>query len=232
MPKRKPVTVNPPSWGETVVHHGPSEKLVPDLGKFDLILTDPPYAPGGGRAEWKATGAVSVALHYAARALKPNGVMAVFTAASGRGEGLIEGTVGTAINFSRLLCWHRENARSAAAGPFRWDIVPIRLYGRAVYGQAKTPGFFETKVQHKKETAHPGELPPDLCEWLTAGLDDGTPKRVLDPFCGSGSLLVPAARRGWEVVGIDKQEKWADAARARVQAAAVPSARRVAASVE
>lgn len=58
-------------------------------------------------------------------------------------------------------------------------------------------------------------MTPNL-EWLTDAFD---PARALDPFCGSGSLLVPLARRGFAVVGVERKARWADLARERIRLA-------------
>jgi two-component system nitrogen regulation sensor histidine kinase NtrY len=64
-------------------------------------------------------------------------------------------------------------------------------------------------------TRHPAELPLEVCEMLVGSLPLG---RLLDPFCGSGSILVAARRAGHAVVGVEIEEKWCEVARARLVA--------------
>ncbi len=48
---------------------------------------------------------------------------------------------------------------------------------------------------------------------------------VLDPFCGSGTTGVACLRLGRRFIGIEKDPKWANVARERMQAAASDSNR-------
>jgi site-specific DNA-methyltransferase (adenine-specific) len=65
---------------------------------------------------------------------------------------------------------------------------------------------------------HPAVTPMALCEWLVGYL---LPEKgvALDPYCGSGSTLIAALDRGAsKVIGIDRERKYLDIARRRVEA--------------
>lgn len=65
---------------------------------------------------------------------------------------------------------------------------------------------------------HPAVTPMALCEWLVKYL---LPVKgsALDPFVGSGSTLLAALDRGAsKVIGIDREKKYLDIARRRVEA--------------
>ena len=51
----------------------------------------------------------------------------------------------------------------------------------------------------------------------------GSPKRLLEPGCGSGRLMPAFARQGVEVVGVDRSETMLARARHRMQRAGFPS---------
>lgn len=57
---------------------------------------------------------------------------------------------------------------------------------------------------------HPTVKPQDLMRWLVELVrrPDGQ-ERLLDPFCGSGSTLIAAARAGFRAVGIERDEAYA-----------------------
>lgn len=111
--------------------------------------------------------------------------------------------------------------------------------GAKVYGDAKRGGsgsyeanrggasrFFYTSkassadrhAEGEVENIHPTVKPTDLMQWLVrlVKMPEGT--RILDPFCGSGSTLVAAAREGVEAVGIEISEEYAKLAAKRVVA--------------
>lgn len=66
---------------------------------------------------------------------------------------------------------------------------------------------------------HPTEKPVALmAHWMGNSTDPGD--LVIDPFMGSGSTIVAAARTGRAAIGIEKDPKWFDVACARVAEAA------------
>ena len=62
----------------------------------------------------------------------------------------------------------------------------------------------------------------DEVSWLIERFG-GSPKRVLEPGCGSGRVMPAFANRGVEVVGIDRSETMLVRARQRMAAAGYPS---------
>lgn len=201
------------------VHHGLAhEVLEDDDSEYDLIITDPPYSLGGKRDEWQATSETVLGLNAAADHLGEGGAMIVFSAASGRGFRYIDGAI--PLTLSRLLVWRKRFVNSPVAGPWRWDIVPILVYGRGTWGRPEWSSCYETEGPVNGgigDSGHPAEVPLGLAEWLTRPYDTGDRLDVLDPFLGSGSLLVPSRRRGWTVVGVEKDEEYAERARARLE---------------
>lgn len=62
-------------------------------------------------------------------------------------------------------------------------------------------------------TEHPGERPVELVKAL---LEAQRAKRVLDPFCGSGTTLVAAKELGISATGIEINGEYAEMARKRI----------------
>lgn len=68
---------------------------------------------------------------------------------------------------------------------------------------------------------HPCVKPLDLCRYFSTMIlpprrQDGQVRKLLVPYSGSGSEAIGAALAGWDiVVGIEKEQKWIDIARAR-----------------
>ena len=72
--------------------------------------------------------------------------------------------------------------------------------------------FFYCAKASKKDrqnVGHPTVKPTKLCEWLIKLLTppDGI---ILDPFCGSGSILIVAKRLGFKSVGIEINKEYCD----------------------
>jgi site-specific DNA-methyltransferase (adenine-specific) len=64
--------------------------------------------------------------------------------------------------------------------------------------------------------AHPTQKPAELMEYLLKLFDTPRGGKVIDPFCGSGTTLVAAARLHREAVGIEREPEYAEIARRRV----------------
>lgn len=197
--------------GRVTIYHGDARELASLPLAVDLVLTDPPYAIGAGKGEWAATAAVAIGLHHAARLVRKGGAMFVFTTTSGRGIEFTLGSVGKALAFNRLLTWQKDGGTSRAAGPWFWDAVAILGFGRATFGTGVAPSVFKTRSTDPASTEHPSELPYGVAEWLYAPFADQAPT-VLDPFCGTGQLLLPAASRGHRVIGVEVEERWCEVA--------------------
>lgn len=201
---------------------GDCREILPEIQAVDYVLTDPPYALGSSRSEWKVTASVGAGIYAAAQAVKSGGAMFCFSAASGRGMEYTLGAVGPALPFNRILIWHKQFVRSRVAGPWRWDIVAIMAFGRASFGRPASSSVCTTAGPASSrllgETGHPAEVPETVSEWLWSTLDsDGL--TVLDPFAGTGSLLIPAAHQRRTVIGIEREERYCEIAARRLEAA-------------
>lgn len=211
--------------GQITIYHGDCRDVLQDIGPVGLVITDPPYAIGSSRAEWKVTASVGTGIHLAAKKVEKGGAMLVFTTTSGRGIDFTMGAVGNALPLNRLLIWHKSFIRSRVAGPWRWDAVAILAFGRACFGRPEHSSVFTTtdpaSHTHLGDTGHPAELPDGVADWLYGPL--ATDETVmLDPFMGSGKLLEPAARMGRRAIGIEIEEKYCEVAAKRLQQAVLP----------
>lgn len=73
-----------------------------------------------------------------------------------------------------------------------------------------------TKPSEKKEGKHPTQKPEYLLERIVlASTEEG--QVILDPFCGSGTTGVEAARLGRKFVGIDVSEKYLQISKRRLE---------------
>src|SRR5262245_4901521 len=88
----------------------------------------------------------------------------------------------------------RSGGRPAPAG--------VGRYPRSLVSDGTPPFnyFALPRAGQYATTDHPNEKPLSLLEWLIGKLPG---RRLLDPFCGSGTTLLAALAMGWEAVGID-----------------------------
>lgn len=201
------------------IYHADCREILADLPSVDYVITDPPYAMGSSRQEWKVTASVGTGIHMAARKVVKGGALFCFSTTSGRGIEYTLGAVGRALPFNRVLIWHKRFVRSRVAGPWRWDAVAILAFGRASFGKPELSSCCATDEPLSKgsleDVRHPAEVPGDVARWLYCPLDRDE-ITVMDPFMGSGSLLLPAAEAGRRVIGIEAEERYCEMAAKRL----------------
>lgn len=184
------------------LYHGDCRGILPTLKPVDVVITDPPYSTGRSEDEFAATGNVAVSLHLASE-LAPT--MLVFGTSSGRGLEFLRSSI-RKLPHNRMLAWHRRYVNSPAAGPWRWDLVLIHVFGRGSFGRPESSSLMCTDGTKSLaiETGHPSPVPVGVMSWL---YEPFAPGLVLDPFAGSGSLLLAARNAGGTAIGIEQNER-------------------------
>jgi site-specific DNA-methyltransferase (adenine-specific) len=187
------------------LYHGDCRDVLPNLTPVDVVITDPPYSSGRQEAEYAATGNVAVSLHLAST-LAP--VMLVFGTSSGRGIEFTRSSI-RHLPHNRVLAWQRSYVNSPAAGPWRWDLVLIHVFGRGSFGRPEASSLICSNGTRALalETGHPSPVPVGVMGWLYEPFAPGT---VLDPFAGSGSVLIAARNAGGRAIGIEADERYCE----------------------
>jgi DNA modification methylase len=178
--------------------------------RFDLVVTDPPFSSGNqGIPENELTANVILALHEAAKLVKPGGWMLVMSASSDRSLSFVRGAVSKVLVPVRIAPWCRVGAKSIAkdAG-WNFDTYLVSAFrrkkGRKDKKEQKTesrriPGYIvAAPLKHGRRFA----LPSEVADWMIGpfAMPGGT---LLDPFAGSFEIVRAAERAGMHGVGID-----------------------------
>jgi DNA methylase len=197
---------------------GDCRDVLPKLEhKVPLIITDPPYSSGRSETEFHASGNVAVSLHLASELTE---TMMVFGTSSGRGFEFIRSSI-RALPHCRTLVWHRSYVNSPAAGPWRWDLVMIHVFGEGAFGRPKQSSLLQTNGTQALaiELGHKAPIPTEVMSWLAKPFEGRT---MLDPFCGSGSLLVAAKNLNRRAIGIEIEPKYCEIAVKRLRQEVLP----------
>ncbi len=180
-------------------------------GSISIVMTDPPYSTVDRHSEsghlrrwftgslpWAEIGTV---LALARQKLRSDGVAFVMTNSAGLPEAL---AAMSEAGFTRVrpITWDKRTPGLGGGLRHRTEYVLVGYLpgSRTLAGsdlvavQAVGPGT---------AGRYPTEKPEGLGRKLAAIASIGSGDVVLDPFCGSGALLVGAKERGATVIGCD-----------------------------
>lgn len=194
---------------------------------IDAIITDPPYGMGkdfGNKSdkEENALAIIQQIMPELYRVLKPGRMAFIFGSPR-----LIHKTVYLAefsgFIFHRFLWLYKPNdctypwrgwlltseaiAVISKGKPLKWD---KKLYCHDTYI------FNHSKGELPKDMHHPSVKPLEVIQDIASKCPSGI---ILDPFIGSSTTAVAALNTGRFFIGIEKEPKYCEIARQRVQAA-------------
>jgi DNA modification methylase len=195
--------------GSAELWHGDALHILPGLGQFDAMVSDPPYPNGEG---------LFVDSIAAARAVLCMNVAPLVL--------YFWSEIDTPTSPLPLVAkhiWHRTNVNGKIYEPalhFAADGVKRRseIKQHAAIFDGAGPGCNEYE-------GHPTQKPVAVMTWLLLKAAQAT--RVLDPFMGSGSTGVACALMGRAFTGIERERKYFDIAceriaRAQAQGSLIP----------
>jgi len=220
--------------------HGDCLEVLPTLeaGSVDCVVTDPPYGlPSYEPPDWheanrgtctdvmKATwNTFSVAwVGLAAQVLAADGQVLAFCKVEDAGR-LRDALSVQGIGCRSVLAWVKttpipRGCRPTYQSAFEcivWGARPGAWFDRPPDGRERWNVIEGPMVRSNTErTGHPTQKP----EWLMERLlrrHVPTGGTVLDPFLGSGTTLVAAAKLGLNGIGIEREAEYVTIARARV----------------
>lgn len=187
--------------GDCTLIHGDCREVLPTLGRFDAVITDPPYGIGIAnnpvrqahtRMDWDASTPDADLLD----ALRQLGDVQIIWG-------------GNYFHLPPSQCF------------LVWDKVQPQDFSLAMCELAwcskKAPAKMhkQSVLSYRKE--HPTQKPVELMEWCIE--QAGNPQTILDPFMGSGTTGVACVQLGRKFTGIERERKYFDIACERISRA-------------
>lgn len=215
------------------IYHGDCKEIVPTLGKFDLLLTDPPYGTellGGGYGRQKhstnGSGARTIAgdkdLRVAGDALAicrkhiDVGYAVTFCAARKMEEAL---KLFPNSEFIGELIWDKACPGLGYTIRYSHESALVFKVGNPEKPNKALLSVVRVPVSHiETQSRHPHEKPVDF--WLNAMNLPGL--NILDPFAGSGQTGVSAKALGRKCVLIEIEERYCEIAARRMLQEVLP----------
>lgn len=214
-----------------MLHLGDCREILPMLGKFDAVVTDPPYGQ-----DYKVSTLYSGGKRERIVVL-PNGKTIAAT------PNIYDPVIGDKEPFDpapwldaapEVMLWgaHKFSDRLPAGGWLVWDKVPtgkvrdqgdgeaawinrdqpMRIY-RLLWDGLCVGGAARHEVTAGQKRHHPTQKPEALMKWCLGFIKGSV---ILDPFMGSGSTGVAAVKLGRKFIGIELDPKYFDIACRRI----------------
>jgi DNA modification methylase len=188
-----------------VIYHGDCREVLPALGRFDLLLTDPPYGIGEHGGKCRTRGAPRYAKHASGEWDNATPSQDVFNAMLSAADHAViwGGNYFTdKLPVSRgWLYWQKLMGGDFSDGELAWTSRDMALREYTKCG--------------KYERSHPAEKPIGLFLWCLSFFPES--KSVLDPFMGSGTALRAAKDKGLRATGVEREKRYCEIAARRLQ---------------
>lgn len=199
---------------------GDCREILPTLGRFDAVVTDPPYGIGEaagknksrskpfGGAALKMPGKTIIARDYGNddwddKPLDASTIELVRNA--GRWVIIFGGNFYDAPAASCWLVWDKLNTGDFADCELAWTNLP-KAVRRLRY---MWNGMLRANNEPRGD--HPTQKPLGVMQWCLAQLPNDC-RTICDPLMGSGTTGVAALQRGLSFTGIERKQKYFDAA--------------------
>lgn len=203
--------------GGITIYHGDCREILPGLGRFDLLLADPPYgvnartdnASSGGRGKWRVR-------HDYAPVVgddEPFDPAPILMAAP---RAVLWGANNYASRLpdSRFwLGWDRvtdgtDSTNLELAWVSGLTFRSVRIFRHQWCGVRRA-------TEAGRRPLHPTQKPVALMAWCLGFFPKA--KTVVDPYMGSGPIAKACKDRGLRYVGIELVEKYCEVAARRLE---------------
>jgi site-specific DNA-methyltransferase (adenine-specific) len=202
-----------PRAGRVRIYRSTADRLLAALpdGSIDVLLTDPPYATidrhstSGHLRDWfagsQSWAAIGRTLAIGRRKLKPTGVALVMSNAAGL-EGALAAMKRAGFADVRPITWDRQWPGLGGGLRHQTEFILLgRLPGSRPIGGTDLVSV--SAVGPGTADRYPTEKPVELGRVIARMVGIRPGDLVVDPYCGSGALLVGPAERGATVVAGD-----------------------------
>ena len=208
------------------IFHGDCRGVLPTLEPVDVVITDPPYSEtthagartsGGGVLLDGAFGCVDAALLRSVFALAlPRRWLVSFV--DWKHVTPLSDEPPSGLEFVRFGVWVKPNGMPQLTGDrpsHGWEAVGI-WHRAGVAKRWNGGGHHAVWTCNKENGPHPTMKPLRLVgQFVRLFSDPG--ETILDPFMGSGTTLVAAKQAGRMAIGIEREERYCEAASKRLE---------------
>ena len=199
------------------IYHGDCRQIMPMLGSFDLLLTDPPYgiktSPNG--SHWQDGKKRFDAVEWDD---EPPPMWLLEQAISLCRQQIIFG--GNYFGLPPSPCWLVWNKDNGASRFADAELAWTNLRRAVRMWTYKRHGGCEPLKQPDEGKHHPSQKPLSVVMWAMGQANDV--QTILDPFAGSGTIGHAAKLMGKKAVLIEREERYCEIAARRLAQDVLP----------
>lgn len=198
--------------GGITIYHGEAAQIIPYLKPVDLLLTDPPYGIGEAAGKNKSRGKLAVAQDFGNQDWdnRPIEPWLIDMARAKATWSIIFG--GNYYAFPPTSCWLVWDKDNGASDFADCELAWTNLRKAVRRLKWRWAGMLqEHGGRHKEPRWHPTQKPLEVMKWALSHAPEDV-KTVLDPFMGSGTSLLAAKELGRCAIGIEREERYCEAA--------------------
>jgi len=205
-----------PDWqtedGAIRLYRGDCVDVMRSLDRVDAVVTDPPYGIGEAAGKNKSRGNMAVAKDYGNDEWDnaPASAESLTIARNLSNWQIIFG--GNYLELPPARCWLVWDKLNGANDFADCELAWTNLDKAVRRLQFRWNGMIRDE---KGERVHPTQKPVGVMEWCIKHLPPKV-ETILDPFMGSGTTGVAAARLGRRFIGIEREQKYFDVAVKRI----------------
>lgn len=201
------------------LYHGDCRQIVPLLGRFDLLLTDPPYGIGENAHRIASRTKAAKTTDYGSfdwDANPPDKETVDLCVAAASGAIVWGGNYFHLPPSRGWLVWDKQNSGNFADCELAWTNLKmsVRIF-RFLWN-----GMIRAGEARGVPRVHPTQKPVELLRWCLDWAPDA--KTVLDPFAGSGTTGRACKDLGRKCVMIEREEKYCEIAARRMGQEVLP----------
>ena len=219
------------------LYHGDCLEVLPTLaaGSVHACITDPPYILQAGSSSTRGskTGGwadmMNASFFYSQwyrevdRTLKHTG--SLWTFGNWRSiPVMMRAAIDAELPTTSLLVWDKKWIGPGGPQQLRSQHEVCMVMAKPGFEQPnRSQGdVLQVPASSHKPTGHPAEKPEALMEKIVEFANVPAGGMILDPFAGSGTTLVAAAKQGFHVIGVEAEERWCEIAANRLSQGVLP----------
>lgn len=195
--------------GNATLYLGDCADILPTLGQFDAVVTDPPYGIGESKGRNKSRGKLAVSKDYGDddwdnEPITKDAIDLIRDIS--KWQIIFGGNYFELPPTKCWLIWDKENgATDFADAELAWTNLnkAVRLKRYMWHGMLR--------ANKEPRGDHPTQKPIGIMEWVISHLPQDV-ESIIDPYMGSGTTGVACMNMKKQFIGIERERKYFDIA--------------------